>query len=61
MISISPYVSFGRAIISRTGISTGAIRTRVDAGETPDHVAEDYSLKKNEVEAALRYEVGVAA
>lgn len=61
MISISPYVSFGRPIISRAGISTGAIRGRVDAGESVEHVADDYGLEEREVEAALRYEVGAAA
>lgn len=61
VISISPYISFGRPIISRVGISTSAIRTRIDAGETPGHVASDYDLKKDEVNAALRYEVGAAA
>ena len=61
VISISPYVSFGRPTISRTGISTGAIRSRIDAGESVEHVANDYGLKQHEVEAALRYEVGAAA
>lgn len=61
VISISPYVSFGRPIISRAGISTAAIRTRIDAGESIAHVVSDYGLKKHEIEAALRYEVGAAA
>ncbi|MGH7565622.1 MAG: DUF433 domain-containing protein [Gemmatimonadota bacterium] len=61
VISISPYISFGRPTISRTGISTAAIRARVDAGESVRHVADDYRLEPFEVEAALRYEVGVAA
>lgn len=61
VISISPYVSFGRPTISRAGISTSAIRTRIDAGESVEHVASDYGLKQYEIEAALRYEVGAAA
>lgn len=61
VISISAYVSFGRPIITRAGISTGAIRSRIDAGESIEHVARDYGLEESEVDAALRYEVGVAA
>lgn len=61
IISISPYVSFGRPIITRAGISTSAIRARIDAGETVKHVAEDYEIEEREVDAALRYEVGAAA
>jgi len=61
VISISPYVSFGRPIVSRAGITTGAIRARIDAGESLEHVAEDYGLSRQEIDAALRYEVGAAA
>lgn len=57
IISISPFMGFGKPIIARAGISTRAIRSRVDAGETVDHVAADYKLEVEEIHEALRYEV----
>lgn len=61
IISISPFISFGRPVIARRRVSTSAIRQRIDAGESPDHVAKDYKLNRLEVDTAIRYEVGVAA
>lgn len=57
IIALNPYISFGRSIIRRVGISTAAIRARIDAGETKKHVAQDYHLRPEEVDEALRYEV----
>lgn len=56
LISISPYVAFGKPIISRAGVSTEVLAERVDLGEDPGLVAEDYGLKIEEVEEAILYE-----
>ena len=55
-IVIDPLVSFGRPTISQGGISTSAIVARIDAGETVEELADDYSLAESEVEAAIVYE-----
>ncbi len=55
-ILIDPSVSFGRPIIVDAGISTAAIASRVDAGEDPAEVAEDYGLSAAQVQEALVYE-----
>jgi uncharacterized protein (DUF433 family) len=64
IIEIHPYVAFGRAIVARRGISTRAIVSRIDAGESVEHVADDYDLTREEVSEAQAYEArmkGVAA
>lgn len=55
-IRVSPYVSFGNAILERRGVSTHAIRSRVDAGELRDAVIADYDLTEAEFEEAILYE-----
>jgi uncharacterized protein (DUF433 family) len=55
-ILVSPYVSFGSAILERRGVSTYAIRQRIDAGEKQDDIIADYDLMEDEFEEAIRYE-----
>lgn len=55
-IVIDPFVSFGRPIIRRKGISTAALADRIDAGERVEYVAQDYGLDQSEVEEAVVYE-----
>lgn len=55
-ILVSPYVSFGNAILERRGISTYAIRSRVDAGEERGAIIADYELTNEEFEEAILYE-----
>lgn len=55
-ILVSPLISFGRAIIERRGISTTAIRSRVDSGEDKAAILADYGLKEEEFEEAILYE-----
>lgn len=55
-ILVSPYVSFGSAIIERRGISTYAIRSRLDSGESPDNIKADYDLRDDEFQEAILYE-----
>lgn len=56
LISLSPYVGFGRPLIRRVGVSTQAIVQRLDAGEDADAVIRDYGLKEVELEEAILYE-----
>lgn len=56
LISLSPFVSFGRPLIKRVGVSTDAIVRRLEAGEDLDEVREDYGLRIEEVEEAMLYE-----
>jgi uncharacterized protein (DUF433 family) len=55
-IDIDPSISFGRPVISGRGISTAAIAARIDAGELPSEVANDYELTIAEVAQAVLYE-----
>jgi uncharacterized protein (DUF433 family) len=55
-IVVSPYVSFGNAILERRGISTYAIRERLDAGEPKAAIVADYDLRDEEFEEAIAYE-----
>lgn len=55
-IAIDPEIAFGRPVVLRMGISTGAIAARIDAGESVDALAEDYDLRPEEIEQAVLYE-----
>lgn len=55
-IAIDANISFGRPIVLRAGVSTGAIVARIDAGESPTELATDYGLTVEEVEHAVLYE-----
>ncbi|MDQ3244281.1 MAG: DUF433 domain-containing protein [Gemmatimonadota bacterium] len=55
-ILVSPFISFGNAILERRGISTYAIRSRVDSGESPESIKEDYEVTEEEFQEAIRYE-----
>ncbi len=57
VISLSPFVSFGRAIIQSTGVTTRAVVERIEAGEDADAVREDYGLREDELEEAILYEL----
>ena len=56
VIAIDPEIAFGRPVVLRKGISTGAIADRIDSGETVEQVAADYDLEGWEVEDAVLYE-----
>jgi uncharacterized protein (DUF433 family) len=55
-IAIDPKIAFGRPIVLRTGVSTGIIAERIDAGETVADLIDDYGLTIEEVEQAVLYE-----
>jgi uncharacterized protein (DUF433 family) len=56
VIVIDPRISFGRAVIASRSIRTATIVSRIDAGESPEVVAEDYRIEPYEVEAAILFE-----
>jgi uncharacterized protein (DUF433 family) len=53
-IIIDPRVSFGAPMIK--GAATWAIKGRWEAGETPEEIADDFSLRKEDVIDALTFE-----
>lgn len=55
-IAISAYIAFGRPVLVHGGISTAAIRERLDAGESTADLAEDYELSIEDIEQAALYE-----
>jgi uncharacterized protein (DUF433 family) len=56
IVAIDPRIAFGRPVILRTGVSTRAIKGRIDSGESPAAVAADYDLTDEEVRQALLFE-----
>jgi len=55
-IAIDPKIAFGRPVVLRAGVSTGIIADRIDAGESPADLADDYNLSLSEIEEAIVYE-----
>lgn len=60
-IVIDPRVSFGRPYVVRKGVSTDAVLSRFRARESLEDIAEDLDLTRDEAEAALRFELPLAA
>jgi uncharacterized protein (DUF433 family) len=56
IVSVDPFVSFGRPVVTGTNIRTEILSERWLGGDTIDDLAVDYQLDKNIVEAALKYE-----
>ncbi|MGQ0736188.1 MAG: DUF433 domain-containing protein [Acidobacteriota bacterium] len=56
LIAIDPSISFGRPVVLSGGISTATIVERIDAGEQPADLADDYGLALPEIEQAVVYE-----
>lgn len=55
-IVIDPRISFGRPTIAGSGVSTEALISRIDAGETVDDLADDYGLQPTQIRDAVLYE-----
>ena len=55
-IAIDASISFGRPVVLRAGVSTAAIVSRIDAGESTTDLATDYGLTVEEIEHAVLYE-----
>lgn len=60
-IVIDPFISFGRAAISGTGVSTEVVAERFKAGESADELATDYGCAREKIEEAIRCELSLAA
>ena len=57
-VEIDPLRAFGRLVIAGTGIPTEIIAERIRAGDTIAHLAEDYRIDRDKIEAAVRWELG---
>lgn len=55
-VMIDPLISFGRPVLVGTGVPTDVIAERFYAGESPDELAQDYAITRDQVEEAVRYE-----
>lgn len=56
-VFIDPRVAFGRLVLAKSRIPTIALAERYSAGESIDHLAEDYGCERLEVEEAIRCEL----
>lgn len=56
LILVSPFVSFGRPVVRRLGITTHTIAERINAGDSESEVREDFGLLPAELKEALAYE-----
>ncbi|WHZ17256.1 MAG: hypothetical protein OJF52_004108 [Nitrospira sp.] len=60
-VVIDPQVSFGRPVLTGTGIPTAVIAERYKAGESMDALADDYGRQRSEIEEAIRCELALEA
>lgn len=56
ILTIDPYVSFGKPTITGTGVPTKIIVELYDAGDSLEDIAEDYDCQINQIEEAIRFE-----
>ncbi len=59
-IVIDPFISFGKAVITGTGVSTDIVAERFKAGESADELAHDYGCAREKIEEAIRCELNLA-
>jgi uncharacterized protein (DUF433 family) len=59
-IVIDPFISFGKAVITGTGVSTDIVAERFKAGESADELAKDYGCQREKIEEAIRCELSLA-
>jgi len=55
-IVIDPGVAFGRPTLSGHGVTTRMLAQRIDAGESPEELAEDYGIGRELIEEAALFE-----
>ncbi len=60
-VVIDPRVSFGRPVLTGTGIPTSAIADRYKAGDSIDLLVDDYGRARQEIEEAIRCELQIEA
>ncbi len=56
IIVLSPFISFGQAIVHRRGISTSIIAQRYGVGESKNTIITDYGITEAEFGEAVLYE-----
>jgi uncharacterized protein (DUF433 family) len=56
IISIDPRYSFGKPIITATGVPTDVLAEFYNAGDSIEDLAEDYDCTPTQVSAAIRFE-----
>jgi len=61
VVSIDPLVAFGRPVIVGSRVTTADVADRFKAGESPASLADDYGRPQEEIEEAIRCELGTAA
>lgn len=59
-IVIDPFISFGRAVIAGTGVTTELVAERFKAGESAGDLADDYGCDLEKIEEAIRCELSLA-
>lgn len=59
-IVIDPFISFGRPVITGTGVTTELVAERFKAGESSDELAIDYGCEREKIEEAIRCELSLA-
>lgn len=60
-VMFTPDISFGRLVISNTGVPTSEVASRWFAGETINELAGDYRLSADAIEDAIRFEYPLEA
>lgn len=59
-VVINPYVSFGKPVITGTGLPTRVVAERFKAGDSIPQIAANYARKEEEIDDAIRYELRIA-
>jgi uncharacterized protein (DUF433 family) len=59
-VVINPYVSFGKPVITGTGLPTRVVAERFKAGDSIPQIAANYGRKEEEIDDAIRYELRIA-
>lgn len=60
-VVLDPRVSFGQPVLVGTGVPTAVIQEQLQAGDTPELVADWYGLSRQQVDAAATFESELAA
>ncbi|MGB3683211.1 MAG: DUF433 domain-containing protein [Rubrobacteraceae bacterium] len=61
LVMVDPEYGFGLPVIVGSGLRTELVSERRDAGDTPQVIAYDFNLSREQVESALRLEDQLAA
>ena len=61
VVVIDPLISFGRPVLTGTGVRTAIVAERYKAGESIEDLAEDYGRVRLDIEEAIRCELAVEA